>query len=393
VIPSDLSGVEDLVATAWEDALGRGPVDRDSDYRTLRVNPNRALRIIHNIWSATSIELPINIFFEAPTVRQMARALCDDRRQLAAPDLVCLRSGDQNTPPLFLFPGGVGVLIELMDLAQALDYRGAIYGIAFSGLDGVGPVYDRIEQEAARSLAIMRRLQPNGPYRMIGYSFGGITALETARKIRQQRGEEAFLCLLDTAQNDHAWPLRVWLPFMLRKIAAKLKKMKYRRPAQKNPHEYSENPQPPRGTQLEFRFRNPNHPNYPYYHPYWRGNYPPFYGQVAQNACRMRGRYMPSRYDGKAFFFASAGGDSLVCDPLRVWPKYLPNAEWTRVPGNHLSMILGRNAVFLAAEISRRLDQTLTAAPDSAPTETAHTRRFEQYPHPIGGLESAFDAP
>jgi thioesterase domain-containing protein len=76
----------------------------------------------------------------------------------------------------------------------------------------------------------------------------------------------------------------------------------------------------------------------------------------------MKGFYKPSLYDGKATFFVSTGGDLLSCDPKRVWPKYLPGAEWVSVPGNHLSILIGRNAARLAAEISARLKKGTPAA-------------------------------
>jgi thioesterase domain-containing protein len=76
----------------------------------------------------------------------------------------------------------------------------------------------------------------------------------------------------------------------------------------------------------------------------------------------MKGFYKPSRYDGKVFFFASKRGDPLACDPQQVWPKYLPNAEWIRVPGTHVNTMFGRYAAKLAAGISARLQRAGPAA-------------------------------
>jgi thioesterase domain-containing protein len=368
---SDLASTEDLVAAAWGRALRRKSVDRDTGYWTLGMNANRAAHIIRDIWSATSIELPVNVFFEAPTIRRMAAAIYDGSG-LVAPDLVRLRDGNEDAP-LFLFPGGVGVLIDLTDLVRALDYPGVVYGIPFSGLDGIGPIYDRIETEAARSLRIIRRVQQTGPYRLIGYSLGGITALETARLILKEGDETAFLGLLDSPQNDHSWPFKVWLAFILRKILRKLetapREMLQRIRMPRTPNKPSTrkpdiiNPRR-RRTRIEFRFRNPHNPDYPYYSPDWVGNYTPKYSRCVANTCRMKGFYMPSRYDGKLYFFASTpGGVPLgCCDPEEVWPKYLPNAEWIRLPGNHLSMMIGRHAVLLAGEISERLKQVAPAS-------------------------------
>jgi len=354
------SSMEDLVANAWEAALKRKSIDRDEDFRSLNMNSNRSMQIIRDIWEKTSIELPVNVFFDFPTIRQMAKAILDGNA-LVASDLIRLRDGDI-AMPLYMFPGGGGVLVELVDLVRKLDHPGVIYGIAFSGLDGIGPFYDRFEAEAARALGIMRRVQPSGPHRLIGYSIGGITALETARLFRKEGEEPTFLGLIDTPQNDHSWPLQVWLAFMLRKILRKVRSWRRARrsSARPLPSPVDINPRR-RGTQFEYRFRNPNNPNYPYYSPYWVAYHTPKYSRVGENVCRMKGFYTPSQYDGKAYVFASTAGDVSVCDPEQVWPKYLPNAKWIRVPGNHLSMLIGRNAVRLAGAISDCLKQVAPA--------------------------------
>jgi thioesterase domain-containing protein len=52
---------------------------------------------------------------------------------------------------------------------------------------------------AARYLAAVREAQPRGPYRLLGWSFGGLVAFEMARRLRQEGEEVALLALLDTA--------------------------------------------------------------------------------------------------------------------------------------------------------------------------------------------------
>src|SRR5271154_4737646 len=170
---SSLSEIEDILSEAWEGALHRKSVDHDADFRHIGMNSNRAMQIIRDFWWATRIELPVNVFYSAPTIRRMAAAILNGHAFVAA-DLIRLRDGD-DAAPLFLFAGACGALFELDNLVTAFDWPGTIYGIPFSGLDGIGPLYDRFEQEAARSLAIIRRVQKTGPYRLVGYSIGGIT--------------------------------------------------------------------------------------------------------------------------------------------------------------------------------------------------------------------------
>jgi thioesterase domain-containing protein len=196
---------------------------------------------------------------------------------------------------------------------------------------------------------------------------GGITALETARLLKE-RGEEVFLGLIDTPQNDHLWPYTAWLAVLLHKYVTRFGKLMKLLAAPRALANRLSNKRPigprRRGTQFTYRFRNPHDPNFPYYSPYWSPHHTPNYTRVGANACRMKGFYKPTPYDGQVFFFIAAGGDHLTCPPKQVWPRYLPNAEWVSVPGNHLSILIGRHAVRLAAEISGRLRQT---APASSP--------------------------
>ena len=349
-----IANIEDMIAKACDVALRGKSIDRDADFRHLGMSSNRAMEIVREIWWASGVDLHVNVLYTAPTIRRMAAGI-QDGSALCAPDLIRLRDGDDSAP-LFLFPGGAGVLFELNQLITAFDWPGTIYGIAFSGLDGIGPFHDRFEQEAARSLAIIRSVQKTGPYRLIGYSIGGITALETARLIRQQGEERVFLGLLDTPQNDHSWPFQVWASFMVRKLANWLRKVHFSRPAQPASKKRGIHPRR-RGTHFEFRFRNPNKPDYPFYSPYWVSYHTPNYTRVAANACRMKGFYTPRFYDGPVFFFASSGGDASTCDPLAIWPKYLPQVTWMRLPGDHLSMLLSHNAIALATEITERIRQ------------------------------------
>jgi thioesterase domain-containing protein len=52
---------------------------------------------------------------------------------------------------------------------------------------------------AAHYLEEIRRVQPAGPYRLGGWSLGGVVAFEMARQLRERREEVALLVLLDSA--------------------------------------------------------------------------------------------------------------------------------------------------------------------------------------------------
>jgi thioesterase domain-containing protein len=284
----------------------------------------------------------------------MAARLCTEKG-LQSQDVV-LMGGNGRTPVLFIQASG-GFLHECADLARAFNVEGGVYGLAASGTDGSLPMLRHHEEEAARMANLILKVQEAGPYNIAGYSLGGCTALETARILRDA-GHEVQTMLLDTVFDERYWPISVWLRFIVPKALASLKtRLKRRRlPAQGHvPTKKADIAPKRRGTRFEFRFRNPQNLNYPYYCVHWQSCHPPRYTQIRARGIRMKGLYCPRTYDGPVSFFVSRAGDPEACSPLKVWPRYLSDVEWVSVPGNHLSMIVGRYAKQLAEEMTKRL--------------------------------------
>jgi alpha-beta hydrolase superfamily lysophospholipase len=61
--------------------------------------------------------------------------------------------------------------------------------------------------------------QPNGPYCLCGYSFGGLVAFEIARRLAESGDEVAFVGLFDALMSPLRWPPRAWLSIMGRRVA------------------------------------------------------------------------------------------------------------------------------------------------------------------------------
>ena len=72
---------------------------------------------------------------------------------------------------------------------------------------------------AADYLREIKARQPNGPYCLCGYSFGGLVAFEIARQLSESGNEVGFVGLFDTLMSPVRWPLRAWLSIIGRRIA------------------------------------------------------------------------------------------------------------------------------------------------------------------------------
>ncbi|KAF9392864.1 hypothetical protein CPC16_002950 [Podila verticillata] len=93
-----------------------------------------------------------------------------------------------------------------MGLVSQLDADQPVYGLQARGLNGVPPLAETIDAMASDYIRQIRRIQPNGPYYLLGWSFGGKVVHAMATQLEQQGEKVALLALLDSypdsAQQD-----------------------------------------------------------------------------------------------------------------------------------------------------------------------------------------------
>ena len=82
------------------------------------------------------------------------------------------------------------------------------YGLVPRGIDGTEPYDWRVEDIAAYYVQAIRIQQPEGPYRVVGHSFGGIVAFEVAQQLVASGGQVSFVGLLDTLERQYMQEVR-----------------------------------------------------------------------------------------------------------------------------------------------------------------------------------------
>jgi non-ribosomal peptide synthase protein (TIGR01720 family) len=100
--------------------------------------------------------------------------------------------------PLFCVHALGGEVLSYYRLARELGTDQPVYGLQARPLDGPTEAPRvTIEEMASEYVAVVRSLQPHGPYHLAGYSFGGVVAFEMARQLTLGGQEVALLALLD----------------------------------------------------------------------------------------------------------------------------------------------------------------------------------------------------
>jgi len=91
-----------------------------------------------------------------------------------------------------------------MELARHLGPEQPVYGLQARGLNAEAEPLTRVEEMAKHYLEEIRAVQPTGPYRLLGWSLGGILAFEMAHQLHDRGEQVALIALLDTGIHNPA---------------------------------------------------------------------------------------------------------------------------------------------------------------------------------------------
>jgi thioesterase domain-containing protein/acyl carrier protein len=200
VVPRDLTELE--VARIWSEALGAPRVGALDDFFRLGGHSLLALRVMSRVRERFGRELPLTVLFQHSTVAAFADVL---RQEGAGADdgrlLVTLNAGG-TLPPLIFFPPAGGTVTHYADLARLLGPDQPFLALQAPGVDGEEEPLATMDAIVDRYLDEIRHAQPHGPYWLGGWSAGGVTAFEAARRLRAAGEEVALLAVVDGPAPD-----------------------------------------------------------------------------------------------------------------------------------------------------------------------------------------------
>ena len=328
---------EAVLNSIWCRALQREDVGLDEDFFDLGGDSLMAVELFLEIERALGVKLPITAIYDAPTIAKQIE-LIDAEAQPCFSPLVLLKDGDE-TAPFFIVHGVGGTVIEFAALGRQIATERAVYALQARGLDGSAPPLERVEAMAALYVETIRAKQPQGPYYIGGYSFGGLVALEMARQLGERN--VARLVMIDAYAHPQTWPFKTKAQVKTRKLLSRAKAFA-RRPA----------------SELSAFVKRRTMDRATYVNN-WLGavdpNLPPALRQtrIAGDAALIA--YTPRPYQGRATFIrAGKTGTVFPSDARNVWRRLIRDFEVQTTQGDHRS-ILTEHASALAARIAPRL--------------------------------------
>jgi thioesterase domain-containing protein len=260
--------------------------------------------------------------------------------------------------PLFLVHPLAGLVFPYYELALRLGPDQPVYGLQSIGISGEASPLIRIESMAEHYLAAIRQVQPEGPYQLAGWSFGGTIALEMAKQL-QKRGESvAFLGIIDTRLYSTRFATfwhgsRVFLtsmlphlwPYISDYLALQSTLSHPKQAEQQSSRFFSKLMALFRTAEPGGETRRPNFKT-----PEFKRLLQVFQANVLADS-----RYRPQRYPGRVTLFKTETGHP---DSTWGWGDIAANGvELHQIPGHHMNVLRPPHVQVLAEKLSACLSQ------------------------------------
>jgi thioesterase domain-containing protein len=122
--------------------------------------------------------------------------------------VVCVREGGRANSVAFL-PGLGALASEMAPLADRIGGTGGVYILDLMALAGAESELPTVESLAERGRSILNNL--GGVDAVVGYSFGGLIAVEMARLSGGAGDRPTRSILIDSTPDQSHWPTATWL--------------------------------------------------------------------------------------------------------------------------------------------------------------------------------------
>ncbi len=337
----------ELLTPIWLRVLQRSSLNVDDNFFDIGGNLPLADVLFAEIAKVYGRELPSATICRAPTIRLLASML--EQPMLPRFSPYALMKAGQEMPAVFMVHGLFGYL-EFVELARHIQTEHPIYGIQAKGADGLEEPQDNVEDMARYYLAELKEVQPHGPYIFIGYSIGGMVALEMARQLSEDGESIALLVMVDTFPHSRYLAPGQRLSLLAQRTRRRISKIKQHPPLEALSYLT-------RGIERRLHL----------FGVYSRSSLTSETSPLAfaQTALRVMPKayvalahYRPRFYPGKIKFVKAAGDSFFPQDPRSVWGKLVAELEVEKVPGDH-SEIVTTHFETLAPVLSRYLIEAL----------------------------------
>jgi amino acid adenylation domain-containing protein len=193
---------EKIIKNIWTKALKIDNISITDNFFELGGHSLLAVQIMQKTEAETGVKLPLASLFEHNTIEKIASLISNQKQEIKWNSLVKIKPAGNKTPLYMIHGTGLNVLL-FRSIAKYVDEQQPVYGLQAQGLNGKKLTFTTIEEIADLYVNEVLEDNPDGPYAFIGYSLGGIIALEMAKQLKAKAKIVTMLGVVDTyIQNE-----------------------------------------------------------------------------------------------------------------------------------------------------------------------------------------------
>ncbi|GAB3921029.1 hypothetical protein GCM10028804_16200 [Larkinella terrae] len=203
-LPTATEALVEWLRTTWSALLKVPDVGLDDDFFEIGGHSLLAFQLTTELQRQLGHAVSVGAVFANPTIRKLVIHLETAHPERIWQSLVAVQPKGRRPPLYCVHPisGDIGYAYQLVPY---LSDDQPVYGLQAVGLDGRTEPFTSLEDMAAYYVKLILEQQPNGPYRLCGYSMGGIVAFEMAHQLKKIGKDVDLLALIDSYPvNPHA---------------------------------------------------------------------------------------------------------------------------------------------------------------------------------------------
>ncbi|HEX2190263.1 MAG TPA: amino acid adenylation domain-containing protein, partial [Longimicrobiaceae bacterium] len=187
---------EQVLAEIWTEVLGVERVGRRDHFFDLGGHSLLAVRLVSRVREALNPAATVDDVFAHPTLYDLAARLQGDGAWFGTNHAIPVRETGSERP-LFVAHDAVGIVFYGQILRSYLDAEIPVYALPgpLNDTDELGSLDDLV----TRLVRMVTEVQPEGPYRLAGWSAGGVFAYAVAERLVATGRAVEFVGLLDTS--------------------------------------------------------------------------------------------------------------------------------------------------------------------------------------------------
>jgi thioesterase domain-containing protein len=195
--------METAIMTIWINILNIDKIGRHDNFFMLGGHSLLAVRMISQVQSLMGYRITLGTLFMAPTIAELVpHMLTSGNSQENSFDVLLPIKPRGTRFPLFCVHHGVGLSWGYIGLSRYLHPDQPIYGLQARGFFEGGQSAATVDDMALDYIEQIRRIQPHGPYCLLGHSFGGMMVHTMAAQLESQGERVALLAVMDTGPRN-----------------------------------------------------------------------------------------------------------------------------------------------------------------------------------------------